>query len=400
MHHPWRFRAVVAATVGAVLAVPLLVAPSQAADGPAGPAASRPGKPLTAMTRNIYLGADINRPVLAAQQAAAQPGATQQSIITALAVATDATRRIVDQTSFPVRSKLLAAEIAAAEPDLVGLQEVALWRSGPFNPAAIADPSASTVDYDFLQILLDDLAALGADYDAVNVGARADVEAPAFTPTGQNMRNVRLTMHDVILKKADNSFRVTGMDDQIFDANLPVSIAGIQLDFSRGYQWVDVLAGKRKLRFVNSHFEAFSSTLALLQAQQTVAEATADDRTTVFVCDCNSDPLDSSVKENDNNVPHQAPYQLITGPGGYTDQWLEWAPAEQGWTSGLSELVNDETAAKFDHRIDMVFSHTLSGRPLEVDAGFITGNEVTDRDPTTGLWPSDHAGVVLRVRGW
>ena len=29
----------------------------------------------------------------------------------------------------------------------------------------------------------------------------------------------------------------------------------------------------------------------------------------------------------------------------------------------------------------------------------VTGNEVADRDPATGLWPSDHAGVVLRLRG-
>lgn len=397
--HVSRLRAVAAAAVGALLAVPLLVAPSQAAGGPAERAADRPGKPLTVMTRNIYLGADINRPVRAAQAAAAAPGATPESIIAALAVATDQTRRIVDQTNFPVRSKLLASEIASTKPDLVGLQEVALWRSGPINPAAIANPSATTVDYDFLQILLDDLAAAGVEYEAVNIGERADVEAPSFTATGQDMRNVRLTMHDVILKKADNSFRVTGSHDEIFDANLPVSIAGAELNFSRGYQWVDVQAGRQKLRFVNSHFEAFSSDLALLQAKQTVAEATATDRTTVFVCDCNSDPLNTSVKPIDH-VPHQAPYDFITGPGGYTDQWLEWAPAEEGWTAGLSELVDDETPAKIDHRIDMVFSHTLDGEPLDVDRGLITGDEVADRDPATGLWPSDHAGVLLRLRGW
>ncbi|HEY9494277.1 MAG TPA: hypothetical protein VIR15_05430, partial [Intrasporangium sp.] len=78
----------------------------------------------------------------------------------------------------------------------------------------------------------------------------------------------------------------------------------------------------------------------------------------------------------------------------------EWAPAEEGWTSGLSELVNDTSAAGFDHRIDMVFAHTPDGKPLDVDHGYITGDQLTDRDPATGLWPSDHAGVVLRLRGW
>jgi endonuclease/exonuclease/phosphatase family metal-dependent hydrolase len=401
--HFSRITAVGVAAVAALVAAPLVGPSAQAQNATASPGSERvgdrPGKPLTVMTRNIYLGADINRPVLAAQRAAAQPDATQASIIQALAVATDATRAIVDQTNFPVRSKLLAGEIAETEPDLVGLQEVALWRSGPFNPAAIANPSATTVDYDFLDTLLDDLEALGADYDAVKIGARADVEAPAFTATGQNMRNVRLTMHDVILKKADNSFRVTGSDDVIFDHNLPVNIAGVNLNFSRGYQWVDVMAGKKKLRFVNSHFEAFSSDLALAQAMQTLGEATATDRTTVFVCDCNSDPLNNDIKPIDH-VPHKAPYDFITGPGDYTDQWLEWAPAEEGWTAGLSELVNDATPAKIDHRIDMIFSHTLDGEPLATDWGTVTGDEVADRDPATGLWPSDHAGVVLRLRGW
>jgi hypothetical protein len=105
------------------------------------------------------------------------------------------------------------------------------------------------------------------------------------------------------------------------------------------------------------------------------------------------------VKPQDH-VPHKAPYEYITKQGGYTDQWLQWAPADQGWTSGLSELVNDSSAQGFDHRIDMVFSHTVNGEPLRVDQGLITGNQLSDRDPATGLWPSDHAGVILRLRGW
>jgi hypothetical protein len=98
-------------------------------------------------------------------------------------------------------------------------------------------------------------------------------------------------------------------------------------------------------------------------------------------------------------LPHKAPYELITGQYGFTDQWLEWLPAEQGWTSGLSEFVDDETAKGFDHRIDMIFGQSESGQGFDVDRGEVTGDEVTDRDPATGLWPSDHAGVVLRLRG-
>lgn len=385
-------RAALAATASAAIALPMAVASAEASPSPA-----PPGKPITVMTRNIYLGADIDRPVRAALLAQAQ-GKSTQEVVAALAVATDYTRGIVDQTSFPVRSRLLAREIATAKPELVGLQEVALWRSGPLELDKVGVPNATTVDYDFLAILLADLRAAGTPYDAVVVGKRADVESPSFTPTMGRPRDVRLTMRDVILKRATNSVKVTGEHDQLFTHNLKVAISGVTMDFSRGYQWVDVRAGNTSFRFVNTHLEAFSSDLALAQAQQAVTEATAPGSTTVFVCDCNSDPLLDAVKPQDH-VPHKAPYDFITGPGGYTDQWLEWAPAEEGWTSGLSELVNDPTAAGFDHRIDMVFSHTADGRALDVDQGEITGNEVGDRDPATGLWPSDHAGVVLRLRG-
>jgi endonuclease/exonuclease/phosphatase family metal-dependent hydrolase len=363
----------------------------------------RPGKPVTVMTRNLYLGADINRPVQAALTAQAQ-GKTPEEILVALANATYVTRAIVDQTDFPVRAQLLAGEITDIEPDLIGLQEVALWRSGPLQLDQVGVPNATTVDYDFLQILLDDLTARGEQYTPVAIGDRADVEAPSFTGSpfdgtmGADASDVRLTIRDVVLMHVEGGLKALGTGDAIYTHNLAVDVAGVTMRFDRGYQWVDVRAGAARFRFVNTHLEAFSSDLALAQAQELLANAPATDRTTVFVCDCNSDPLNNSIKPFDH-VPHNAPYNLITGAGGFTDEWLQFAPAEQGWTSGLSELVNDPTAAGFDHRIDMVFGRTTSGGPLGVDRGEVTGTDLTDRDPATGLWPSDHGGVALRLRG-
>jgi endonuclease/exonuclease/phosphatase family metal-dependent hydrolase len=388
-------RATARAILGAAFATTTLLA--TALPGGASPAAADPpGKPVTVMTRNIYLGADINRPVNAAL-AAQQQGLPPQAVLVALANATHETRAIVDRTNFPVRAGLLAREIASADPDLVGLQEVAWWRHGPLQLNQVGVPNAEVTDYDFLQLLLDALAARGAHYVPAVVGLRADVEAPSFTGTGSaDARDVRMTMRDVILKRADSSVKVLGTHDQIYAHNLAVSIAGVPISFDRGFQWADVRAGSTSFRFVNSHFEAFSSDLALAQATELLGSATAADRTTVFVCDCNSDPLNHSIKPIDH-VPHSAPYDLITRT--YTDEWLRWRPAAAGWTSGLSETVDDPTAVDFDHRIDMVFGRTADGRPLQVDRGQVTGTSVSDRDPATGLWPSDHGGVVLRLRG-
>src|SRR5262245_14025590 len=164
------------------LAAVLTLAVGSPAGGTAGaePSKQRPGKPVTVMSRNIYLGADINRPINAAL-AAQQGGGTPQQVLVALANATHQTRAIVDQTNFPVRAGLLAKEVDRTEPDLIGLQEVALWRSGPLQLDQVAVPNATNVDYDFLQLLLDALAARGEHYTAVSVGDRADVEAPSFT---------------------------------------------------------------------------------------------------------------------------------------------------------------------------------------------------------------------------
>ncbi len=358
------------------------------------------GQPVTVMTRNLYLGADINRPVNAALAAQAA-GGTPQQVLVALANATHVTRDIVDRTDFPVRTGLLAKEIARTRPDLVGLQEVALWRSGPLELTQVGVPNATEVDYDYLQILLDALAARGQHYVAVNVGERADVEAPSFTGSpfdgtmGGTVRDVRMTMRDVILMRAGKA-RVLDSGDTIYAYNLQVSVAGVPMSFDRGFQWVDVRKGHQRFRFVNTHLEAFSSDLALAQVSELLA-ATPTDRNVIFVCDCNSDPLDDRVKPVDT-VPHKAAYDLVTGPAGFTDEWLRWRPAEQGWTSGLSETVDDATGDGFDHRIDMVFARSARGKGYAVDKGRVTGTSVADRDPATGLWPSDHGGVVLRLR--
>jgi hypothetical protein len=47
----------------------------------------------------------------------------------------------------------------------------------------------------------------------------------------------------------------------------------------------------------------------------------------------------------------------------------------------------------------MVFARVANGDRLSVVGGTVTGVAPEDKDPVTGLWPSDHGGVVLRLRG-
>ena len=391
----------VAATTAALgialsgLALPLLAAPAGARE------ASTPAPALRVMTRSLYLGTDIMRPIEAVQGVA--PGIPT---LNALANATDTARDIVDQTDFGVRSGLLANEIASQQPDLVGLQEVALWRHGPFELAKVGEPNATVVDYDFLKLLQGKLRAQGLRYRAVSVNWLSDVEAPAFSgsfgqPDFADARDVRLTMRDVILKRVGSGITVLSHHERKYQNGLVVEIAGKKMDFTRGYQWLNAERDGKRFRFVNTHLEAFSSDMAYKQAGEMLAGPGSYKGTTIIVCDCNSDPLRGAIKSGppvNDTMPHWAPYWLITGKNGFSDTWLQWKQAQYGWTSGLSEKVDDPDASGFDHRIDMVFARTGAGGRLRVVGGKVVGNTVASKDPTTGLWPSDHAGVVMRLR--
>lgn len=396
-------RAVVALLTASLLVLPTTGATAVRPTPPDRDRAGQTGKPLTVMTRNIYLGGDIMRPIAAVQ------GKTGPEALLALGHANHQLRQIVDRTDFPTRARLLAREIATSRPDLVGLQEVALWRSGPMELGAIGQRNATHVDHDFLALLLDEIAATGASYRVVSKQQEADVEAPAFPelpdPDDPRASDQRLTMHDVVLMRADKGLRVMASGGGNYSRNFAVNLLGLQLTFLRGYNWVDVRDGANRVRFVNTHLESASSDVALAQARELLAGPAAHEGDTVVVCDCNSDPLDHTVKPpqiDPERTPHSGPYDFIVGQG-FVDQWLTHAPAEQGWTAGLSETVDDETAddpggVGLDHRIDMVFARGDDGA-ISADKGSITGNEVADKDPATGLWPSDHAGVVLRLRG-
>jgi endonuclease/exonuclease/phosphatase family metal-dependent hydrolase len=276
-----------------------------------------------------------------------------------------------------------------------------VWRHGPLQLNALGVANATTVDYDFLAILLAELAERGENYRVVTDTTEADVEGPAFlgAPGQVPATNAdrRLTMHDVILSRVEGNIKVldTGTGNYSDGANFALSIGGIPFKFTRGYGWADVVVKKRAFRFINTHLESQFSIFAKLQALELLAgPAAPQDQPVVLVCDCNSDPLNHTTKPGDP-TPHSEPYEIITGAGGFTDEWLEVAPASAGWTSGLSETVNDADLSQIDHRIDMVFGRRADGSAIPADRGWIVGDSARTAG---GLWASDHMGVVMRLK--
>ncbi len=126
---------------------------------------------------------------------------------------------MVQATDFPARAKVLADEIAAVAPHVVGLQEVEVWRSqtpSDFRP----HPNATTVEYDFLALLLYVLAQRGKSYEAVATIQDADAEAPrdleACHDTGTIPGFASYTSEDALLRAGQGFLFLTAGCDLEF----------------------------------------------------------------------------------------------------------------------------------------------------------------------------------------
>jgi endonuclease/exonuclease/phosphatase family metal-dependent hydrolase len=354
------------------------------------------------MTRNIFLGADLT-PGIEAPDPAAFFEANGEIL------------REVDETDFPRRAPALAAEIRKKKPDLVGLQEVALWRTAPpsLDPVFTTGPTAANVAYDFLDLLLDEVNRGKKRYRVAVVQPEFDFEAPADKngepndgPPGllaNTELNGRLTMRDVILvrknrKHAGRKLKVRNATGDSFENLLVVRVANaVDVPVTRGWTALDATIKKgkgekkvkRKFRFFNTHFEAFDDetetpSIRQLQAQELAGIATdpsygySVSKPVILLGDLNSD--DDTVVPDD-----QKAYRALLDAG-FT---------ERSTDDPLSCCVSDlftSPPSEFDHQVDHVMTDQTRKRVK------LLKSTVTGRAQVNGIYPSDHAGVVSKLR--
>lgn len=358
----------------AVLALAIPVAAEAAKGGNQG------GPEVTVMTRNVFLGADLG-PALDAT--------TLDGAIDGAGVILNE----VDETNFPERAVPLAKEIKESKADLVGLQEVALWRQQiPSDlgapPSGIGAP-ATEVEYDFLALLLQELEEIGANYEVVRVQEEFDEELPADLD-GSNATggafgaelDGRLTMRDVILARKGSSVKTTGETDAAHYTNMFVPIVGgsIPIPVERGWVSAEAKIGgsSTEFRFVNTHLEAFGAdTIREAQAKELFAPGGPldTDKQVILVGDINS----GTAARHNIQGTDQLAFQALLGFGMTDNGAIQ--------SCCYSDLF-DPTQV-FDHTVD----HVLTKPGLEARKAFVTGNDPAERTPS-GLWPSDHGGVV------
>jgi endonuclease/exonuclease/phosphatase family metal-dependent hydrolase len=348
-------------------------------------------KPTTVkvMSRNIYLGADLT------------PGVQATSLQT-LANGAGVILNEVDNNKFGTRAKGLAAEILANKPDLVGLQEAALWRTQPCDKFPLP-PSATTVRYDFLALLMAQLNKGKKLYSLVVTKPEFDFEvwvnldgnestAGAGCPLGSEI-NGRLTMRDAILARR-GTVKTSSPKSGTFDTLLQVRPADVNVDVTRGWTAVDAKVGAKRFRFVNTHFEAFDSQTSnhtnksadlgngeVRQAQATelvkVGGPASSKLPVILLGDFNSD-VKTEVKDGDG-LAFRA---LLTA--GFLDRGLR---KPFGCCLNKSDLrvAAGGKLKDFDHIVDHI---TTNSKKIKM-----VNSKVTGLKPVNGLWDSDHAGL-------
>jgi len=317
---------------------------------------------LRVMTYNLYLGADL------------------QPIITAppdqvLTEAKEAWQH-VKATNFRLRAEAIADLITEERPDLVGLQEVALWQTAPID-----DPTHLTTKYDFLQVLLKELEHNGTPYEA----AARNPFFSAMAPMSEDQL-VRFTDRNVIIAPEDRSeetFAVTNPVSVVYQARIPLMLLGNPFDVTRGYATVDVRFHGSWVRFATTQPEAYSVLVRQAQAAELAGALSASPYDVIIAGDINSERDFAGDS-----------YQILIGAG-YTDVWVETMPGIDDFTASFGDdLVGPPS--ELDHTVDYVLRSTEGSLDGVDGSGEIVGEELDDQT-ATGWWPSDHAGAVVSI---
>ena len=331
---------------------------------PIAPEVSTPDtEPLTVMTYNVYVGGSAD-PLLAVENLLQVPTEVANMFNNVMA------------SDFPGRAAAIAKSIKTYQPHLIGLQEISLIRrQSPGDRIAGGTVPAEEVVIDFLEILRAALQAEGLSYEVAGKVENMDIEMPMFTDTG--IDDVRLTDYDVILSRGD-----VGISRPV-EANYTTMLAfeTLGLEVKRGYTAIDATVAGVTYRVVNTHLEAepIGEESRVAQMGELVNILSEETLPIILLGDFNTPAPDGPA------------YQLLLSAG-YVDLWQMDSEGTGNTCCQASDILNE--ISNHFMRIDQIFV-----RNLELPTQIVThtvGDTSVERLPS-GLWPSDHAGVVAHL---
>lgn len=414
-----------------------LATPAQAAD-----------QPLTVMSRNLYLGADVG---------------VAMELIPDFSAAAQFMWNQVQATDFSKRAPVLAAEVIAANTDVVGLQEATHWycKRNLWSKKVIV--------FDFTKQFLAATKAAGSEYvlashggvDALNIGYSIPaipyltmVEDPhTFQPLfGSDKAACGFEIGDAIVVKKELADKVIQVGNTEYDVSY--SIIPKIMTIYRGYTWIDLDRNGSRVRIVSTHLESLWDSgkvpNSALQAQQLIEDLSKTKMPVVVIGDFNADPRDprpaggynpggqpeSSDKCLDQGAPTTVANMLAEcnaywrmRQAGFNDAGPEiWNPNNFTW--GMSALLAGPDLKRykagkivgnkygFTDRLDYIFlkngAKALNARIIgntwpngstwactneeQVNNARIIAEEMNQPMPIGKLCNStDHAGIVAQI---
>lgn len=349
-----------------LLAVELLLA----ALVPAGVALAGSDAQVTVMTQNLYLGTGLTDAFTATSGTQLTAAATHDwaNVLT---------------TDFPARAAALAEEIARARPDVVGLQEVTLWRDeSPGDALTHPVPDATHVVFDYLAILLAALRTRGVPYEPAVTATDADLEFPYLDASGRPA-DLRLTDRDALIVRSDVAGRVSDPRQGRYTAQLSEPFVTGPVESTRSWSSVDYRPDPQTtVRIFTTHLEVADPGTGSVQRDQgneLLAQIAASPYPVIAIGDFNT-PAGRSP------TPTYAELTAVLH-----DAWTAAGSAGAGPTCCRAASLADPVGHE-QRRIDFV----LTAGSWPVTLATRLGARPFRRSPPP-LWVSDHDGVLARI---
>jgi endonuclease/exonuclease/phosphatase family metal-dependent hydrolase len=324
------------------------------------PALAESGRTIKVMTQNMDAGTDLGF-VFGMEDTVAGAQLTYQEITT--------------QGEIPRRAQRLAAEIIAAEPDLINLQEVTTW-------AVTSTAGGTQILYDQLNLLMNALAERRAHYQVVATQPLMRAEAPLDYEMSQFLR---FSDSNVILAREDNRGSDFHLSNVRMDRYTNLFIYGPFTEVL-GWMSVDVEIHGKKIRCFNTHltspFVPEMEAVQILQGDELISVLDESPYPVILAGDFNSDASPANIG------PDLTPTAGNIASAGYTDVWAKLhAESDYGLTwprfkEDVYPVPTSPEPATPTERIDIIYEKGLT--PLNIKLIYGT------KEPLA----SDHMGVM------
>jgi hypothetical protein len=300
--------------------------------------------------------------------------------------------REVRATQPHARMRALAAQVAAAAPALVSVQALGRWSTGTLALHGLRCGPLK-VDIDMLDALLRALRGLGAPYRVAAQAVQFELPPlPARVAPGE-LRCVQASERTVILARADlprgpagwsrpQSGRLDAPAPPPTVAAAPGSAHLGVWPGGRAWASVDLRVQGRSLRFMGAQLarlDPFSPD-----------ERRPDGELLRTLADASPLPVVLALATGARAAP-PPPDEVHVDflAAGYRDAWAQALPDAPGATCCQAPSL-DNADSQLWRRTDLLW---LRGA-VRARAAAVVGAAEADRT-SAGLWPSDHAGVVV-----